>query len=93
MQVKPKAKSIDVLSDKSWQQTFIWKFTNGEPKAPKKPISNRTANILVTVFIVVMSVLAIGTLREMYLMVIDKQCAGWETKPLDQVNGVCLELL
>jgi len=53
-------------------------------------VSNRAANVMVTIFIVVMSVLAIGIIREVYIKVIEKQCTGWESKPLEVVNRICL---
>lgn len=93
-----KSNAMDSLSDRKWQ--FIsrpsYKLHYKVPEfleflnKPKKPISNRTANILLTIFIVVMSVVAVGAIREVYVMVVDKQCAGWETKPLDQVDNICL---
>lgn len=53
-------------------------------------VSDKNLNIMIAIFIIVMWVLAIGVAREVYVMVVDKQCAGWETKPLDQVDNICL---
>lgn len=91
MQTKPKAKSIDALSDRRWQNTFVWRFVNAEPKPPKKPISNRTANILIAGLIIIMSVLAVGITRELYIKVIEKECTNWQTAPLDEVDSICIK--
>lgn len=92
MQTKPKAKTRDPLSEKNWQQTFIWKFTNCRaPEVPKKPISDRTLNILIAGFIIIMSLFAVGIIREVYIKVAEKECINWENRPLDQVSIRCLK--
>ena len=44
-------------------------------------ISNRTADICIVIFIVVMSILAIGIVREVYIEVIGRECEQWQNKP------------
>ena len=85
-QTKPQAKTRDPLSDKTWQNTWVWHYRTGTK--PERSISNRTANIMIVIFIAVMSTLAIGIIREVY---IGSVCRGWQDKPLGQVSNICLK--
>jgi len=84
---KPRSKAIDSLSCKRWQNTWVWHYTVGVMPQPKRLMSDRTANILVTIFIIAMSALAVGIIRELYLAT---QCINWQNVPLDQVATRCM---
>lgn len=54
-------------------------------------MSDKTANICVTVFIIVMSVIAVGIMRELYMGIAERSCTSWQEKPLDQVDRKCIK--